>query len=722
MTQRRAYRRMEIIKAENSGFCFGVSNAVKKAYEICEKYKGVSKVYSLGKIIHNDRVVRELENEGIITIDSPEEAEDGSVVLIRAHGVSPSVYRILEGKNCLIEDATCPFVSNIHKIVEEKYKEGCRIIICGDPNHPEVKGINGMCDNTAAVISSLEEIKAIPCDDPGENVCLVAQTTFNESVFKEIAKEIKKIFDNALIFDTICFATSKRQQETENISKSVDLMIVVGGRESSNTRKLYEISKENCPEVILVEDAEELKSHSIINNIRRVGVTAGASTPGAVIEEVIVTMENSVENSTVENAGDVSFESMLEESLTTLKNGDIVKGAITNKDAKGVYIDLGFKYEGFIANEEFIQLPDQQAPEFNVGDVVEAVVVRVSDKDCEVILSKRRIDYKKEIQAIENSYENKTPLEVTVREAVNGGVVARLGSTRIFIPASQLDDRFIRNPESFVGKTINVVITTFEKGPKGKMKIVGSRRVLVEAEKKEAYDRFWSDAYEGKVCKCTVKNFTPFGAFVDLGGIDGLIPISELSWKRISRPQDVLKAGQEIEARIIGLDKEKNRISLSYRKEEEDPWYDAENLYQVGDILEVTVSRFTPFGVFVNVAKDIDGLVHISQISNRRINKAEDCLEVGQKVLAKIIEVDIPAKRLSLSIKEVQPIDPKNLPEEAENAEGEETEKKPRRNKKKQKVEKNDEENFEIKNEASGTSIGDILAAKMQEQNADQDK
>ncbi len=776
---------MEIIRVEHAGFCFGVSNAVQKAHEAAAKYKGVKPIYSLGKIIHNDTVVADLEKEGVITAEGCDQIPDGAAVLIRAHGVAPDVYKTLEEKGCEIIDATCPNVSKIHDKVKQYYSEGCRIVICGDKTHPEVKGINGMCDGTAVVVKTAEEAENAfeKFFTREEKVCLVAQTTFNVKIFEKITDLAKKIFDKCFIFDTICFATSTRQQETEIISKDVELMIVVGGRESSNTRKLFEISSRNCNSVFMVESAAELDMSRIVN-YSKVGVTAGASTPESVIEEVIVTMsmENPLENNEVENvvseaaeavkeeavaevekaeeavetavteeaekavetacevkedvaecakeaaeeakeaveettkAADEqaeSFETMLEESLKTLTNGEVVKGAITKIDSKGVYIDLGFKYEGFIAIDEFKSIGKDEEPDIKIGDEVEAVVVKVSDKDCEVVLSKRRVDYKKETQALEDSFNNKTPIEVTVTEAVKGGVIAHLGSSRIFIPQSQLDVRFIRDPSTYVGKNLEVIITSYEKGQKGRTRIVASRRVIIEEARKASSDAFWSDAYEGQVRKGVVKSFTPFGAFVDLGGIDGLIHITELSWKRIRRPQDVLKEGQEVEVRIIGLDREKNKISLGYRKPEDDPWFDAENLYQVGDVKEVEVARFAPFGVFVNLAKDIDGLVHISQISNKRITSADQVLEIGQKVMAKIVDVDIPKHKISLSIKDVKAYDPEPTADEiAAEMNGEDGEKKQRRQRRNRKGENSEEEEFKIENTSSATSIADILEAK----------
>ncbi len=415
-----------------------------------------------------------------------------------------------------------------------------------------------------------------------------------------------------------------------------------------------------------------------------------------------------IENEAKTAAEDKSFESMLEDTLTTITSGEIVKGAINKIDDKGVYVDLGFKYEGFIAIDEFAPIPGIESELPKVGDEVEAKVVRVSDKDCEVVLSKRRIDYAKNMQIIEDSFNNKTPISVTVTEAIKGGLIAFAGSVRVFIPASQVAMRFVKDMSVFVGQTFDVVITSFEKGPKGRLKIVGSRKIILQEEWNEKEEAFWGDMYEGKVCKGVVKSFTNFGAFVDIGGYDGLIHLTELSWRKVKNPQEVLSIGQEVEVTVLSFDREKKRISLGYRKAEENPWKDAENLYQVGDIVEVTVVRFVSFGVFVNIAEGIDGLVHISQISNRRIKSAADCLEIGQKVQAKIIDTNIADHKINLSIKEVQAYDP---PYEEEEEETEAAPKAPKKVKKK-KEKTAEEDSYKQEIVSSGATIGDILASK----------
>lgn len=741
---------MEIIKAEKAGFCFGVANAVDKTFEILDNKRDDMFVFSYGELIHNDHVINKLAQKGMRVVHSVEEiftATNGhpekATVIIRAHGISPEKQREIESSGCTVIDATCPFVAKIHKLVSRQYKEGRKIIIIGDAAHPEVIGTNGWCDEDAVILSSVSEAESfVLSSEINILYSVVAQTTFSKKIFDEICEILKKSFDNVIFFDTICSATSLRQEETEKIASQTDLMIVVGDRKSSNTCKLFDLSSRLCENVLFVENAAELDV-SRIDKYKKVGVTAGASVPDWIIGEVIGKMSEinqEIENAEI-SANEVveeiataddanatceneSFETLLDKSLTTITSGQIVKGTINKIDNKGVYVDLGFKFEGFIAIDEFAEIPGFEPDQLNIGDEVEAMVVKVSDKDGEAILSKRRVDNKKNMILIEQSFESKTPVLVRIKEAVNGGVVAYLGSVRIFIPASQLTERYAKDLSAFVGQTVEIIITAFEKGQKGHNRIVGSRKVILVAEREEKEEAFWGKIEVDKVVTGVVKSLTPFGAFVDIGGYDGLIHMSELSWNRIKHPSEVLKVGQEVEVKILEFDRKKKRISLGYRKQEDNPWFDAENLYQVGDILEVTVVRFAAFGVFVNIASGIDGLVHISQISNQRISSAADCLKIGQKVMAKIIDTNIAEKKINLSIRDVQAYDPEPKPVELDE-EGNPIvpEKKERPRKKdrgerpaKEKRVKKDAEDEIIADKAApmGTSIGDILAAKLQ--------
>jgi len=643
---------MEFILAKSAGFCFGVSKAVNLAYSLSQE--SLHEIYTLGPIIHNKIVTDELSKNGVSIINDVDELRSilkNSVygdsqykpsVLIRAHGVSERVLWEINEFNVNIVDATCPFVTKIQKLAREKYNEGYSIVITGDKTHPEVIGINGWCNDSAIIISAPEDISNL--DHNNEKYCVLSQTTFSISKWKIIINEFKKQFDKFLFFDTICIATVSRQEEAAVVAESVDLMIVIGDRTSSNTLKLFEICMARCPRTFLVESSRDLSGIDFIN-INKVGITAGASTPEPVIREVIGKMSEFGTNT------NDNFEAMLEESLTTLTTGETVKGNIIRVDEKGVFIDLGFKYEGFVAIDEFKDKP-------NVGDEVEAVVARVNDKDGEVTLSKRRIDSKKGIKLIEDAFENKTPITVHITEAVNGGLVGIYSGVRVFVPASQLASRFVSDVTSYLKKDLDVKIVTFEKNEKNRLKVVGSHKVIEEANKAKIDEEFWGTVEIGKVYEGKVRSLTSFGAFVDLGGIDGLVHMSELSWKKIKHPSEVVSVGDVIEVFVIKCDSEAKKISLGYKKDEDNPWLKGVEKYNVGDVVTAKVVKFLPFGVFVEIEPGFDGLVHISQISSVRLNVAQDVLTLGQEVEAKIVELNPESKRINLSIKEVAPIDP----------------------------------------------------------------
>jgi 4-hydroxy-3-methylbut-2-enyl diphosphate reductase len=633
---------LEIIVAKHSGFCFGVDKAVKTAFNI----QSDERVFTLGELIHNSQVIEALKEKGIQTIDDIDELRENDCVIVRAHGIGKDVYEMLKMRNVRILDATCPYVKRIHEIVKRKQDEGFKIIIVGDPQHPEVIGINGWCEGKALIIADEEDAENLEYSD--EKICTVAQTTFRGSKYDAIFETLKKKFAFALKFDTICNATVQRQTEAAELSKVADAMVVVGGRNSSNTRKLYEICQQNCPKTYLIENADELPS---LNNIKTVGITAGASTPDWVIKEVIFHMEDM----TNRQEGEIDFSKALEESFTELKNNEVVKGKIIGYNTNDVFVDLGYKADGIIPMDEFIDDPDfDPERDLQPGTEIEALITKLNDGEGNVALSKKRMDSIRGFEELEDAFKNEQPIDVLAKEVVKGGLVAEYKGIRIFIPASQVSDRYIKDLSPFVGNRIKVRITELA----NRRRIVGSARILIEEEKNKKAEAFWSEVEEGKEYTGTVKSLTKFGAFVDLGGVDGLIHISELSWNKIGDPSEVLKVGDTVTVRVIGVDREKKKISLGYRKAEDNPWYKIEEKYHVGDIVTGIIKRMVPFGAFVEIADGIEGLVHISQISNVRIAKPDEVLSVGQEVEMKVMEVNPEIKKISLSIKEVKPIDP----------------------------------------------------------------
>lgn len=637
---------MKIIRAENAGFCFGVDKAVKSAFNLnAEEIKG--NIYTIGELIHNQQVIDALEKKGIKVLDSYDTLKEGDCVIIRAHGVGENVYEELNKRGVKIIDATCPYVKRIHQIVRKKSEEGYDIVIFGDPKHPEVIGINGWCKGNALIITDESQVEEL---SPGNNkVAVVAQTTSKGAKYDKICELLKKKFAFVLKFDTICSATVRRQTEAHELSRKVDAMIVIGGRNSSNTQKLYQICKENCSETYLVENKDELPLFK--KNVNTIGITAGASTPESVIKEVIFHMQDMMNG----HEGEIDFNKALEETFTELRPNEVVKGKIIGYNNNDVFVDLGYKADGLIPMEEFLDDPDfDPEKELVPGKEIEALVVKINDGEGNVSLSKKKVDFIRGYEIAVEAFKNNTPIEVVVKEVVKGGVVADFKGLRIFIPASQLSDRFVKDLTPYVGKKIKILIIEMA----NKRRIVGSSRVLIEKEKAQKSADFWDNVEVGKEYTGTVKSITKFGVFVDLGGVDGLIHISELSWKKIDDPSEVMKVGDTVKVRVTEFDKETQKISLGYRKAEDNPWYNIEERYHVGDVVTGTVLRMVPFGVFVELEEGVEGLVHISQISNVRLGKPDEVLSVGQKVEMKIVDINTELKKISLSIKDVKPIDP----------------------------------------------------------------
>ncbi len=643
---------MELVIASTAGFCFGVNNAVQIVFDLAKNSN--DRIYTLGPIIHNSQVVDKLKEYGVSVINSPFDAKEPSKVVIRAHGVTPMVIEQLKKNGHDVVDASCPYVIKIHKLVAKRYKEGYKIIIIGDKNHPEVIGINGWCDNSAIVINSEEDVFKLP--DIKKPICVVEQTTFIREKSEKIIHCLNKRFENVLKFDTICNATDKRQTEADQISKKVDMVLVIGDKDSSNTNKLFEICKANCQNTFKIETAEEIPSVDI-KKIKKIGITAGASTPDWVIKEVIQKMSE-LDRQDLE----MSFAEAFESSLVTLTTGQITKGKIIGHTNNEVFVDMGYKSDGIIKMEEFTDDPDfNPEKSLKVGEEIDVFVVRVNDGDGNVLLSKKKVDSFKGWDTVEKACETKTPLKVKVTEVVNGGVIANYMGVRVFIPASQISDRFVKDLHEFNNQVLNVSIIECNKQ---KRKVVGSARILLEEKKETASAEIWNNIEVGKAYKGVVKSIMDFGAFVDIGGVDGLVHLSELSWNKIKHPSEVVSVGDAVDVFVLEFNKDKKRISLGYKKQSDNPWNKIAEKYEVGNIITGKVVRLVPFGAFVEVEEGIDGLVHISQISNMRIGKPGDVLKVGQVVEAKITELDNEAKKISLSIKEVNPIDPVKKDEE----------------------------------------------------------
>lgn len=629
--------------AESAGFCFGVKRAIEMAYEAI----GVEpKLYSYGQLIHNKTVTDDLASKGLQIVEDLDGLTEGTL-LIRSHGVGKALYDEAEAKGLKILDGTCPFVKKIHNIVHEKLADGMGIIIVGDGTHPEVIGINGWCENAAVILEDEEaaKTKEIPEKD---RYAVVVQTTFRQAKFDKILEILQDRGVNMEIHNTICSATEKRQTEAEELSKTVDKMIVIGGKNSSNTQKLVEICAKNCGNTVHIETICDL----VLNNFGKddkIGITAGASTPPAIIKEVVVTMSEALENA-VQNLGgseEATFEQMLEESLVTLHTGDVVKGTVIQVVNEEVSVNLGFKSDGIIARGEFSSDPTViPSKTVQPGDEIEVFVVRVNDGDGNVMLSRKRIEAQKGIEEIEAAYNEKAVVTGTVTSVVKGGLIAVVNGVNVFIPSSQVSNRFIEDLSVFNGQELEFNIIEVDRV---KRRFIGGRKALVEQEIAAKRAALFETIQAGSRVNGTVSRLTDFGAFVDLGGVDGLIHISEMSWGRISNPKEVLKEGQEVEVFVLDVDKEKGKISLSLKDADKNPWKLAAEKYAVGSIVEGKVVRMVPFGAFVELEPGVDGLVHISQIANKHVVKPEDELKVGEVINVKVLEVNPEQKKISLS-------------------------------------------------------------------------
>lgn len=714
--------------AEKAGFCFGVARAVKMARENAGDSGGT---VTYGMLIHNRDVTEELKSLGVDTVSSIDEIKPGTNVIIRAHGIPADEEEAIKNRGANIIDATCPYVKKIHSIVSGAAGSGADIIIVGDPNHPEVKGINGRCLGRGHIINSVEEAEQIKSDILSNNVVIVAQTTLRRDFFKKIEKILKKHFTNVKIFDTICSATDERQKAAAELAARADCMIVIGGAESSNTKKLYELCREHCENTVAFENDKELKKYIKQGKFpafkKLVGITAGASTPDTVIKEVYLTMAENNE---------MNFAEALEETLKPIKSGEVVKGVVIGVTPTEVRVDIGNKYDGVIP---FNELTDDTNADINdlvkVGEEVEVYVVHVSDRDGVVTLSKKKIDAVKGMEELKTAFENNEILTGRVIELVKGGVVSIVNCVRVFIPASECAERFLADLGVLLGTEQRFRIIKMDVDRRGRQRVVGSIKSVAKEESEKAAAEFWANAEEGKKYTGTVKSLTSFGAFVDLGGVDGLIHISELSpvrishpseavkvgdqidvyikelnkeenrislvrelkekkaeefwanaeigkhydgvvksltsfgafvdlggvdglvhiselsWQRIKHPSEVVKVGDTINVYIKDMNKETGKISLGYKKEEDSPWVKGTENLHVGDTIKCKIVRILPFGAFAEVAPYVDGLIHISQISNERIGKPSDVLAIGDVVDAKIVEINNDTKQIGLSMK-----------------------------------------------------------------------
>lgn len=653
----------QITVTKTAGFCFGVNRAVQMVYKALDEGKPVA---TLGPIIHNTDAVNDMLARGARIIEDVSELRPGEYCVIRSHGVGREVYdRLAELGNPVI-DATCPFVSKIHRIAAEATERGDFILIAGDENHPEVQGIIGHCHKNYSVFTDEVVLKGEISKHSGEAIDILSQTTYNNKIWEKCIKVLPDDDPNIVVYDTICTATEQRQSDSAALAAQSDLMIVIGGRHSSNTVKLYDICSGYC-RTFHIENADELNTLDLTDVIReaaakpdlRIGITAGASTPSKIIEEVVSTMEEILNNNAenTENTAaaaasdeDIDFAQAIEETFVKLRNGARVKGVVMSVNNSEVMVDLGAKQTGTVPASELSGDPTKKPEELvQVGDVLDLIVIKVSDQDGMATLSKKKVDEQAGLDKVIKAKEEGTVLEAPVSAIVKGGVNVYYEGVRVFIPASQTGLPREASLDSLKGETVKFIII---EAPERRRSAVGSIRAVSRRERDAAKAKFWETAEVGKEYEGEVKSLTSYGAFVDLGGIDGMVHISELSWNRIKHPSQVVSVGDVLKVYIKALDPENNRISLGYKKAEDNPWEKFLSEYQVGDIADAKIVSITSFGAFAQIVEGVDGLIHISQLADRRVENVKDVVSVGDEVRVKITNIDEDSKRISLSIRE----------------------------------------------------------------------
>ncbi len=636
----------KITVEKSAGFCVGVGRAVKMVYE---ELKTGAKVATLGPIIHNQDVVNDMESKGARVINSVDELEPDETVIIRSHGVGRAVYDAIAEKGNKMVDATCGFVKNIHNIVAEKSAEGYIILIAGDKNHPEVQGIAGHCSQKFFVFKDNFELKHL--FEKNENffekkLAFVEQTTYNIIVWEECLKIIPKDDPNIVIFNTICNATDRRQTGAAELAKVSDLMLVVGGKHSSNTVKLAEVCGRYC-KTYHIENADELRTLKL-PDAENIGITAGASTPADIIKEVQTTMSENT-NLTAQDE-DIDFAEAVDQSFKKIHTGEKVKGIVVGIDNAEITVDLGTKHTGYVKLEDLTDDPSKKPEDIvSIGDEIDLIVIKVNDAEGTAALSKRKVDEQAGYDTVVKAKEDGTVLEGTVNRIVNKGVTLNYLGVRIFIPASQTG--LPRGAELDQLNKQKVEFKIIEVDENGKKRAVGSIKAVEQAKKEEAKAKFWETAKVGDTFVGKVKSLTSFGAFVDLGGIDGMVHISELSWKRLRHPSEVVNVGDTLEVYIKDLNREEERISLGFKKAEDNPWEIFISKYGIGDVVQATIVSITKFGAFAQIIDGVDGLIHISQIADKKVENVEDILKVGDVVDVKIIDIDEERKRISISMR-----------------------------------------------------------------------
>lgn len=639
----------EILTAANSGFCFGVKQAIEKTEEeIRRKAESSSpgRIYTWGPLIHNKTVTDGLKEKGVSILDSLENVKPEDVIIVRSHGETKEFFEKARARNCKIIDATCPFVKKIQQLAEKAHRKGKQVVIVGDRLHPEVKGINGWCDNSAITVNSVEDAEGVLENHNHNLFFLVAQTTIKKELLDAVIRVFETNNVHVEVNNTICNATALRQKSCAELAEICDAMLIIGGRESSNTGKLFEISEKKCKKTFFVEKIEDLPLHQIAK-CNKIGIAAGASTPECVIKEVIATMSEKKEMSMEELLATEAYD--LDGAMRLPRLNEVVNGTVHQVTENGIIVDMGCKKDGIIPKEEVTLEGDQKLTDlFKAGDEIQAKVVKTDDGEGVITLSKKKLEVNEHWNEINEALENKTTITVKVLRQVNGGVIAAYKEVSGFIPLSQLSDKYVENADEFIGKELPVKVTRVDLK---RGRTVFSHKAILDEEKKKQIEAVWNSLNVGDVVEGTVMRFTDYGAFVDLGGIDGLLHISEISWGKLKHPQEVLQIGDRVKVKILSMNEEKGKISLGLKQTTPEPWSVIEEKYQVGQVVTGKVVQIKEYGAFVELEPGLDGLVHISEVAHKRVNDIAEELTLGQTVEAKILEIDTERKRISLSIK-----------------------------------------------------------------------
>lgn len=640
---------MEIIRAEHSGFCFGVQKAIDKTFErIDEAKRDYRTTYTCGNLIHNKAVINKVASKGVCMISSLDEATSGDVVIVRSHGEPKEFYDKAENYGIELVDTTCVFVKKIHELVYKAYLDCRPVIIVGSADHQEVKATNGWCNYTAIILGNAQEAR-----DYAKNCCVnqiplvVCQTTIR----RELLDSIIEVFDEAAIpyeiKNTICNATRDRQESCAELAAKVDCMVVIGDPSSSNSKKLYEIANNNCKNAMFIQDISDLELKEL-HNYNRIGVTAGASTPEWIIKEVIASMSENV-TANVDHNPMLDFMDDIENSLRLPRPGEIVDGTVHQVMDNEVIVNIGCKKDGILQKSEVTLEPGQTLVDlFKEGDEIQAKVMKSDDGEGGILLSKKRLEMNENFKELAAAQANKEIISVKLVKSVNSGVIAAYKEISGFIPLSQLSDRYVENADEFLGQTVDVEVIKVDNK---RNRAVFSRKAVLVDEKRKQIAEIWANLNVGDIVEGKVMRFTDYGAFVDIGGVDGLLHISEISWGKLKHPKEVLNIGDIINVKILALNEEKGKISLGLKQTQPEPWSLVGSKYEVGQVIEGKVVQIKDYGAFVELEAGLDGLVHISEIANRRVENVSDELELGKLITAKIMEIDVDRKRISLSIK-----------------------------------------------------------------------